>query len=370
MTIKSNEVLASCDKIKHEIEHRAEGLSKSQPNLFPGGVTHPRLNNIKEQLCSAQTNQHGSVYAAPTYQGQPQHMHEQAPLVDNNAVNPGWGLETGTNLRAAAGNVGSSLAVNPNVLQAEKPKSKRVSMIPLSRIKACVGIDDPLRVNSAKAGWVYGIDLMFEDERHMELWARGKTEAEEWVEVLGPKPKVTAKTSTNKMEQQMSSDLTPSTAPSTVVESRSNKGAPSVDPVALRRTKEETPWADPTTLKTEKFIRRPHSGEPSYGLASRVYCQEAQPHAYSRDRFPDRELSHGHERGHFQIAYETVGDRADLEPSAPIMEMAELERSDAPQSSEAVGVGRVPDAVEELEISVTEDATTPMRGTVWDDWDD
>jgi hypothetical protein len=62
-------------------------------------------------------------------------------------------------------------------------KSKRVSFIPFNRIVSVTPVTDPVAINSAKTGWVYGLELQTLD-RVYELWARTPAEAKQWLAVL------------------------------------------------------------------------------------------------------------------------------------------------------------------------------------------
>jgi hypothetical protein len=62
-------------------------------------------------------------------------------------------------------------------------RSKRVSFIPFNKLVSVTPVTEPLAINSAKPGWVYGIELRTTD-RVYELWARTPSEAKQWLEVL------------------------------------------------------------------------------------------------------------------------------------------------------------------------------------------
>jgi hypothetical protein len=62
-------------------------------------------------------------------------------------------------------------------------KSKRVSFIPFNRVISATPVTDPNAINTARPGWVYGIELRTSD-RVYELWARTQAEARQWLEVM------------------------------------------------------------------------------------------------------------------------------------------------------------------------------------------
>lgn len=62
-------------------------------------------------------------------------------------------------------------------------KSKRVSFIPFNRVVSVTTVTDPMAINTAKPGWVYGIELRTTD-RVYELWARTPAEAKQWFQVM------------------------------------------------------------------------------------------------------------------------------------------------------------------------------------------
>ena len=61
--------------------------------------------------------------------------------------------------------------------------SKRVSFIPFSRVMSAAQVTDPMAINTARPGWVYGIELRTTD-RVYELWARTPSEARQWLDVM------------------------------------------------------------------------------------------------------------------------------------------------------------------------------------------
>lgn len=62
-------------------------------------------------------------------------------------------------------------------------KSKRVSFIPFNRLVAVSTVMEPMAINSARPGWVYGMEVRTND-RVYELWARTSSESRRWLEVL------------------------------------------------------------------------------------------------------------------------------------------------------------------------------------------
>ena len=62
-------------------------------------------------------------------------------------------------------------------------KSKRVSFIPFNRLVGVSTVSDPMAINTARPGWVYGLELRTTD-RIYELWARTPGEAKQWREVM------------------------------------------------------------------------------------------------------------------------------------------------------------------------------------------
>lgn len=62
-------------------------------------------------------------------------------------------------------------------------KSKRVSFIPFNKLVSVCNVTEPLAINSARPGWVYGLEVRTSD-RAYELWARSPAEARRWLEVL------------------------------------------------------------------------------------------------------------------------------------------------------------------------------------------
>ena len=62
-------------------------------------------------------------------------------------------------------------------------RSKRVSFIPFNKLVSVVPVTEPMAINSARPGWVYGVELRTTD-RVYELWARTPSEAKQWLEVL------------------------------------------------------------------------------------------------------------------------------------------------------------------------------------------
>ena len=62
-------------------------------------------------------------------------------------------------------------------------KSKRVSFIPFNRVVSVCPVTDPMAINTARPGWVYGIELRTVD-RVYELWAKTQGEARQWLEVM------------------------------------------------------------------------------------------------------------------------------------------------------------------------------------------
>lgn len=62
-------------------------------------------------------------------------------------------------------------------------KSKRVSFIPFNRVVSVTAVTDPMAINTARPGWVYGIELRTTD-RVYELWARNPSEAKQWFQVM------------------------------------------------------------------------------------------------------------------------------------------------------------------------------------------
>jgi hypothetical protein len=62
-------------------------------------------------------------------------------------------------------------------------RSKRVSFIPFNKLVSVVAVTEPMAINSARPGWVYGVELRTTD-RVYELWARTPSEAKQWLEVL------------------------------------------------------------------------------------------------------------------------------------------------------------------------------------------
>jgi hypothetical protein len=62
-------------------------------------------------------------------------------------------------------------------------KSKRVSFIPFSRVMSVSQVTDPMAINTARPGWVYGLELRTVD-RVYELWAKTPGEARQWLEVM------------------------------------------------------------------------------------------------------------------------------------------------------------------------------------------
>jgi hypothetical protein len=62
-------------------------------------------------------------------------------------------------------------------------KSKRVSFIPFNRVVSVTTVTDPMAINTARPGWVYGIELRTTD-RVYELWARSPAEAKQWFQVM------------------------------------------------------------------------------------------------------------------------------------------------------------------------------------------
>ena len=61
--------------------------------------------------------------------------------------------------------------------------SKRVSFIPFNKVVSVCTVTDPLAINTARPGWVYGIELRTTD-RVYELWARTLTESKQWLQVM------------------------------------------------------------------------------------------------------------------------------------------------------------------------------------------
>jgi len=62
-------------------------------------------------------------------------------------------------------------------------KSKRVSFIPFNRVISVTPVTDPNAINTARPGWVYGLELRTTD-RVYELWAKTQGEARQWLEVM------------------------------------------------------------------------------------------------------------------------------------------------------------------------------------------
>lgn len=62
-------------------------------------------------------------------------------------------------------------------------RSKRVSFIPFNKLVSVSAVTEPMAINSARPGWVYGVELRTTD-RVYELWARNPSEAKQWLEVL------------------------------------------------------------------------------------------------------------------------------------------------------------------------------------------
>ena len=62
-------------------------------------------------------------------------------------------------------------------------KSKRVSFIPFNRVMSVSQVTDPMAINTARPGWVYGLELRTVD-RVYELWAKTPGEARQWLEVM------------------------------------------------------------------------------------------------------------------------------------------------------------------------------------------
>ena len=62
-------------------------------------------------------------------------------------------------------------------------KSKRVSFIPFNRVISVIPVTDPNAINTARPGWVYGLELRTTD-RVYELWAKSQGEARQWLEVM------------------------------------------------------------------------------------------------------------------------------------------------------------------------------------------
>ena len=62
-------------------------------------------------------------------------------------------------------------------------KSKRVSFIPFNRVVSVIPVTDPLAINTARPGWVYGLELRTTD-RVFELWAKTQGEARQWLECM------------------------------------------------------------------------------------------------------------------------------------------------------------------------------------------
>jgi hypothetical protein len=62
-------------------------------------------------------------------------------------------------------------------------KSKRVSFIPFNRVVSVTAVTDPLAINTARPGWVYGLELRTTD-RVYELWANTPAEARQWLECM------------------------------------------------------------------------------------------------------------------------------------------------------------------------------------------
>lgn len=64
-----------------------------------------------------------------------------------------------------------------------KDKSKRVSFIPFNKLVSVSTVTEPMAINSARPGWVYGMEVRTTD-RGYELWARTPAEAKLWLDVL------------------------------------------------------------------------------------------------------------------------------------------------------------------------------------------
>lgn len=62
-------------------------------------------------------------------------------------------------------------------------KSKRVSFIPFNKLLSVTTVTEPMAINSARPGWVYGMEVRTTD-RAYELWAKTASEAKRWLEVL------------------------------------------------------------------------------------------------------------------------------------------------------------------------------------------
>jgi hypothetical protein len=58
-----------------------------------------------------------------------------------------------------------------------------VAFIPFSRLRSVQTITDPVKINQARAGWVYGVSLRTVN-RSLDLWAKTEKEQLMWVEAL------------------------------------------------------------------------------------------------------------------------------------------------------------------------------------------
>jgi Meiotic cell cortex C-terminal pleckstrin homology len=69
------------------------------------------------------------------------------------------------------------------VYYAEEPSAKRVAFIPFSRLRGVSAIHDPVKINEAKSGWVYGVTVKTMN-RTLDLWAKTEKEQQMWVDAF------------------------------------------------------------------------------------------------------------------------------------------------------------------------------------------